>query len=147
MPVPITPMVGADTFVVNDKRQVCLVRRSDNGLWALPGGAQDLGETSEQCAVREFYEETGFRIEITSLIGVFSSLLYEQTTNVNRGREVVHLLFVGRIKSGEPTPSEETPEIRWFSEAELPPLSDGHEIRIRYGFEWLKNPSVQSHFE
>jgi ADP-ribose pyrophosphatase YjhB (NUDIX family) len=147
MTVPRTPMVGADTFVVNDKQQACLIRRSDNGLWALPGGAQDLGETPRQCAVREFFEETGFRIEIIALIGVFSSLLYEQTTNVNRGREVVHLLFVGRIKSGEPTPSEETPEIKWFSEAELPKFSDGHEIRVRHGFTWLKNPVMQSHFE
>ena len=147
MPVPITPMVGADTFVLNDKTQVCLVRRSDNGLWALPGGHQDLGETSKQCAVREFFEETGFQIEIISLIGIFSSLLYSQSTNVNRGKEVVHLLFAGRLKSGKQTPSEETPEIGWFSEDTLPRFSDGHEPRVKFGFEWFRNPAMQAHFE
>lgn len=147
MPKPVTPMVGADTFVVNQSNQVCLVRRSDNGLWALPGGAQDLGETSRQCAVREFFEETGFQIEITGLIGVFSSLLYKQTTNVNRGREVVHLLFVGELKGGAPTLSKETTEIGWFPEAELPALSDGHEMRVALGFKWAKNTTIRPHFE
>ncbi|HEY32234.1 MAG TPA: NUDIX domain-containing protein [Dehalococcoidia bacterium] len=74
MPAPVTPIVGADTFVVNGKKEVCLIRRSDNGLWALPGGAQDLGETPEECARREFEEETGLLIRITRLLGVFSSL-------------------------------------------------------------------------
>lgn len=147
MPAPVTPLVGADTFVVNDNQQVCLVRRSDNGLWALPGGCQDLGETPRQCAVREFFEETGFKIEVTVLIGVFSSLLYEQTTNINRGREIVHVLFAGRLLGGKQTPSEETPEISWFSESKLPPLSDGHEPRVRMGFEWLRNPVMQAHYE
>ena len=147
MPKPVTPIVGADTFVVNEDTQVCLIRRSDNGLWALPGGAQDLGETPRQCAVREFLEETGYEIELSSLIGVFSSLLYEQTTNVNRGREVTHLLFIGKIIGGSPTPSEETTEIGWFSVDSLPPLSDGHEPRVRFGFDYLNNPSLPVHFE
>ena len=147
MPKPVTPIVGADTFVVNENAQVCLVRRSDNGLWALPGGAQDLGETPQQCAVREFFEETGYKIKLSGLIGVFSSLLYEQTTNVNRGREVTHVLFMGQIKGGVPKPSEETPEIGWFSADALPPLSDGHELRVRFGFAYLDNPSLPVHFE
>jgi ADP-ribose pyrophosphatase YjhB (NUDIX family) len=147
MPKPMTPIVGADTFVANENAQVCLVRRSDNELWALPGGAQDLGETPEQCAVREFLEETGYKIELSGLIGVFSSILYKQTTNVNRGREVTHILFMGRITGGSPKTSEETTEIGWFSVDALPPLSDGHELRLRFGFDYLNNPSLAAHFE
>jgi len=147
MPKPVTPIVGAETFVSNENAQVCLVRRSDNGLWALPGGAQDLGETPLQCAVREFLEETGFQIEVTKLVGVFSSNRYEQKTNVNRGREVTHLLFMGELRGGTPTTSVETTEIGWFSEDDLPPLSDGHELRVRCGFNHLKNPFEPVHFE
>ena len=73
MPKPITPLVGCDTFVVNTRRQVCLIRRADNGLWALPGGYQELGETPMECAAREFLEETGLIIEVTRLLGVYSS--------------------------------------------------------------------------
>lgn len=64
MPKPITPLVGADTFVVNERGEVCLIKRADNGLWALPGGCQDLGETPEHCAVREFREETGLEVRV-----------------------------------------------------------------------------------
>ena len=66
MPEPLTPKVGSDTFVVNSDSQVCLIRRKDNGLWALPGGYQDLGETPAECAKREFYEETGYHVKVTA---------------------------------------------------------------------------------
>jgi len=147
MTEPVTPKTGSDTFVVNDKNEVCLVRRSDNGLWALPGGFQDLGETPAECAGREFLEETGLQISITGLLGVFSSLRYGDTTNVNRGRELTHLLFRGQVVGGGEIPSCETPEIGWFSEEGLPPLSDGHAPRIQFGFRSLNAPHVDSHYE
>ena len=147
MPTPVTPFVGADVFVVNESCEVCLIRRSDNGLWAMPGGAQDLGETPEECARREFKEETGLDVKVTRLLGVFSSLRYEATTNVNRGHEVTHVLFTGEVVGGQQTPSEETPEIGWFSENTLPPLSDGHEVRVRFGFLTMANPDIEARFE
>ncbi len=134
MPEPITPKVGSDTFVLNDKEQVCLIRRSDNGLWALPGGYQDLGEAPAECAKREFFEETGYHIQITELLGVFSSLKYPATTNVNRSREVTHILFAGELIEGGTKTSAESIEIGWFLQIELPALSEGHAIRIDIGF-------------
>ena len=147
MPAPITPIVGADTFVVNGKKEVCLIRRSDNGLWALPGGAQDLGETPEECARREFEEETGLQVHITRLLGVFSSLRYDTITNVNRGREVTHILFAGEIIGGKQETSAETLEIGWFGQECLPALSDGHEVRVKFGFRTLEIPREDAHFE
>lgn len=147
MPAPVTPIVGADTFVVNGNKEVCLIRRSDNGLWALPGGAQDLGETPGECARREFEEETGLQIRVARLLGVFSSLQYDAITNVNRGREVTHILFAGEIVGGKQETSVETLEIGWFAQEHLPPLSDGHEIRIEFGFRALKNHHRDAYFE
>lgn len=147
MPAPVTPNVGADTFVINDKKEVCLIRRSDNGLWALPGGAQYLGETPEECARREFEEETGLQIRITRLLGVFSSIRYDAITNVNRGREVAHILFAGEIVGGEQKTSVETLEIGWFGQERLPALSDGHALRVEFGFRALENPRKDAHFE
>ena len=68
MPKPVSPIVGADTFAVNARNEVCLIMKSDNGMWALPGGAQNLGETPEQCAKREFWEETGLEVGIIALL-------------------------------------------------------------------------------
>ncbi len=147
MPPPVTPIVGADTFVLNGAGEVCLIRRSDNGLWALPGGSQDLSETPVEYARREFKEETGLDVQITGMLGVFSSRRYEAITNVNRGRQVTHILFTGRLIGGKETPSEETPEIGWFAEGKLPPMSDGHEVRVRFGFETYKNPMIHAHYE
>ena len=42
-------------LVLNEDEKVLLIKRADNGFWALPGGTQDLGETSQQCAEREMH--------------------------------------------------------------------------------------------
>lgn len=141
------PMVGADTFVVNKKNEVCLVKRSDNGLWALPGGCMERGETARQCAIREFKEETGLDIQVTGALGVFSSLLYEYVTYPHKCFEFCHLFFSGEIIGGEECISDETNDIGWFPEDKLPEISDGHMTRISFGFEHLRNPDLKPHFE
>ncbi len=144
---PITPLVGADTFVIDKESRVCLIKRADNGLWALPGGCQNLGESPKQCAEREFLEETGYRIEATHLLGVFSSTRYEYDTYPFKDNEFCHLLFFGRLLGGSEATSEETKSVGWFSEDDLPRISDGHETRIRFGYRWLKDQRTQPHFE
>jgi ADP-ribose pyrophosphatase YjhB (NUDIX family) len=49
-----------------------MIQRSNNQLWALPGGAQDIGETTREAAIREVLEETGVSIEITGISGIYS---------------------------------------------------------------------------
>ncbi|WP_230394323.1 NUDIX domain-containing protein [Plantactinospora alkalitolerans] len=51
--------VGSRAVVRDAAGQVLLIERSDNGFWALPAGAMELGESISQCAVREVWEETG----------------------------------------------------------------------------------------
>ena len=55
-----------------ESAEILLMRRSDNGLWGLPGGYVELGESVAQAAAREVQEETGFEIEVGRLIGVYS---------------------------------------------------------------------------
>ena len=76
MPKPVTPLVACDVFVLNEKQQVLLIRRTDNGFWALPGGCHDLGETASQCAERECFEESGYRVRVSELLGHYSSMRY-----------------------------------------------------------------------
>ena len=56
---------ASNLLVVDETGAVLLHRRRDTGQWALPGGAQDIGESAAQCAVRECREETGIVAEIT----------------------------------------------------------------------------------
>ena len=147
MPKPVTPFVGCDVFVTDESQRVLLIRRSDNGLWALPGGCQDLGETPMECAVRECFEETGFSIRCTRLLGVFSSKRYPYVHYPWKENEFCHLLFQGLLVDGTAQPSNETSEVRFFAQHELPELSDGHQPRVAFGFRVLGAPSLPPHFE
>ncbi len=52
--------------------EILLMRRSDNGHWGLPGGFVEVGESVSDAARREVFEETGWSVELGSLIGVYS---------------------------------------------------------------------------
>lgn len=147
MPKPVTPLVGCDVFVVDTDNRVLRVRRSDNGFWALPGGCQDLGETPRQCAIREMKGETGFEVEITRLLGVFSSTCYEYVNYPWKENEFTHVLFAGKIVGGAAKNSAETLEIGFFDVNSLPLMSDGHEGRVRIGYASLKSSSWHALFE
>lgn len=140
-------MVGCDVFVLNKENKVLLIKRSDNGFWALPGGCQNLGETPAAAAARECLEESGYKVKIIELLGQYSSMCYPYANYPWKENEFCHLLFRAEILEGEPTPSEESMAVEWFSESELPPLADGHEVRIRFGYEKLRKPQLASHFE
>ena len=64
--------VGCGILIENDKGQLLLQKRSDNGQWCIPGGALDAGETYEQAAKREIYEEVGIKAENLRLFGLYS---------------------------------------------------------------------------
>ena len=88
---PVTPLVGVDVFIADSESRVLLIKRTDNGFWCTPGGSQDLGETPEECEVREVLEERGFEITINLLLGVFSLLKYESDNYPWKGREYLHI--------------------------------------------------------
>jgi ADP-ribose pyrophosphatase YjhB (NUDIX family) len=93
--------------------RVLLCRRNiepRHGLWTLPAGFMELGETTEQGAVRETIEEAGARIELE---GLFSMI------NVVRVGQV-HLFYRARMLDASLDPGPETIEARLFVEAEVP---------------------------
>jgi ADP-ribose pyrophosphatase YjhB (NUDIX family) len=147
MPKPITPFCGCDVFVTDTENQVLLIRRSDNGFWALPGGCQNLGETPEECAIRECQEESGYIVQIKELLGVWSSMRYEYINYPWKGNQFTHLLFRAEIVGGNPSTSDETTEIGWFRESALPPLSDGHSPRIAFGYQFITGKTKGAYYE
>ncbi|WP_425303066.1 NUDIX hydrolase [Nocardia wallacei] len=65
-------VVAATAFVLDADNRVLLIQRSDNGLWAIPGGAQDFGEYIAETTVRETREETGIEIDVTGIVGIYT---------------------------------------------------------------------------
>src|SRR5688572_5495977 len=151
MPAPITPLVGCDVFIPDTSRtRVLLIRRADNGFWALPGGAHDPDETPMQCAVRECLEETGLQVRIERLLGVFSSNCYREINYPHKGRKYCHILFLAEpIEIGQSAvrSTEEALEIGCFTSSQIPPMSDGHDARVTMGFRCIQDPKSPAHFE
>lgn len=80
------------------------------GLWTLPAGFMENGESTEQAAIRETHEEAGAIIEITDLYGLFSIPHISQ----------VYLLYRGELLNGEYEPGVESLECRLFDEQDIP---------------------------
>lgn len=112
---------SSGVVVLDDKGRVLLIHRTDDGTWGLPGGGVESGETWSQAAVRECQEETGWRVRIIELFGVFSDPQTQAHIYPN-GRAVHFMGVVFRAelveKVGEP--SDESLEIGFFRLDDLP---------------------------
>jgi ADP-ribose pyrophosphatase YjhB (NUDIX family) len=120
MPDALRP--GSNTVLINEKNQVLLHRRADNGAWALPGGAMEIGESIEECAVREMFEETGLHVRIMRLVGVYSDPKNYCILRYPSGYAVHYLIVVYEVEQigGELLISEESTELRFFDVDALP---------------------------
>jgi ADP-ribose pyrophosphatase YjhB (NUDIX family) len=78
---------------VNDAGEILMIRRTDNGNWALPGGAVDLGESFAQAAIRKTLEESGIECAITGIVGIYSDprhvILYTSNGEVRQKFSIV----------------------------------------------------------
>lgn len=131
----VTPKIAVNAVVFNDKDEVLLAKRTDNGLWCIPGGHVDLGETLAQACLREFYEETGLRAEVVRLMGIYSDT--KGSLHIAQGPEwhTVRVSFLCKVTGGSIQPNEETSEIRYFDVKKLPPLITDHARRIQDALE------------
>lgn len=97
-------------------REVLLVRRGiepGKGQWSFPAGFQDYGETTEQTAQREVFEETGLRIELARVLDVALS-------RENPHKLVNVVVYLARAVAGEPAAADDALEARFFPLEALP---------------------------
>ena len=118
-PTPNSLVPASNMLVVDEEGHILLQRRRDTGQWALPGGAQDFGETPAQCAIRECREETGITAEITGFLGIYSDPLHIVAYTDGEVRQEFEITLIGKPVSGAPTENEEASEVAWFAPTEL----------------------------
>jgi len=119
---PEQPRVAVGAIVFHDGK-VLLVRRGkapSNGLWAIPGGSVELGETLQQAAEREIKEETGILIRAGEPVFTFDAIQKDEQ-GVIRFHYVILDLMADYIR-GEPRAGGDAAAARWVSAAELSEL-------------------------
>jgi 8-oxo-dGTP pyrophosphatase MutT (NUDIX family) len=139
---PANSMVPSVNVVVeNDDGHILMIRRSDNGNWAVPGGAIDLGESMSQAGVRETREETGIDCEITGVIGIYTDpkhiIFY---TSDGEARQEFSILLTGRYVGGRPATSSESTEVHWIGSGQLADLKMDRSMKRRIDH-YLQHPS------
>lgn len=110
----IDPKVSAAVMAVRDG-QVLMVKRAmepAEGSWCFPGGFMEIGETPQETAVRECKEESGFEVEIVSLVDVFDYQDY-------RGSGVL-IMYKGTVVRGQARPGDDAKAVAFFGPDELP---------------------------
>lgn len=137
-------VVGATAFVRTAAGELLLIHRSDNGLWALPGGAQDIGEYIAETAVRETREETGVEIHVTGLVGIYSNPNHVIAYADGEVRQQFSICFRARPIGGELRTSSESTEVRWVPRADLDqlPIHESTRLRITHGYEDRQQPFI-----
>ena len=113
--------VGATILVINEQGQLLFQHRSDTNDWGLPGGSMELGETVEEVAIRELYEETGLVTDKVKLIGVFSGPRYQFTyPNGDETDSVINLFHAHEVAGTLQINDDESFDLAYFSQDALP---------------------------
>ena len=119
------------------------MQRSDNRLWAMPGGMVEVGETAAQAAEREFWEETGVHVRAERLIGIYDNRAHPGGAPF----QVYMVGFMCSYVSGTPHPTSEALDVGYYSEDALPQLTPGARDRVPQAFAWHRGERTEPHFE
>jgi len=116
---PQRPFLAVSAAIVRDGK-ILVVRRARapaHGLYTLPGGVVEVGETLVEAVAREVLEETGMTVEPVALAGFREAVARDAQDRVER--HFVILCFAARWQAGEPVLNEELDEAHWLDPAEL----------------------------
>jgi len=120
-----------DGILIEESSLLLVLRKNPpfQGTWALPGGFVEYGEKTEEAIIREMAEETGLKITVRSLLGVYSDPHRDP-----RGHTVTVAYFVKRI-NGALKAGDDAKSVKFFKRNELPALAFDHAMIIKDAFE------------
>lgn len=129
--------LGCSATLFNQEQdKILLTRRSDNGLWCLPGGGIDPGESIEETCIREVLEETGLRVTVRKILGIYSSPDWLVEYPDGNRVQIVAVNFAVDLIEGQATTTPEVTEIGYFNQQEIETLDllINHRQRIQDAF-------------
>ena len=125
--------MGCSAVIFDETRtKALLTRRTDNGLWCIPGGAMEAGESAAEACIREVWEETGLHVSVKRLVGVYSNPNQLVVYPDGNKAHIVVMSFETEIVSGKLGLSNETTAAGYFSmeEMETMPMHGQHKQRV-----------------
>ena len=144
-----TPLVGGDAAIIDDDGRILLIQRSDNGRWAMPGGALQVGETPAEGVLREVLEETGIPCQAIALVGIFDI----RPSGLTGLHHLYLITFLCRpleesVTGKEASHSHEILDLHWFEEGALPEnLHFASPARIHQAFSVWKQGTAPAFFD
>ena len=113
--------IGARAVIQDKQERILLVQRSDNGMWVMPAGSIELGESILDCLKREVREETGLEVLAATPIALYSEPRFAFTNAYGAHFQMFALVFRVDVWSGTlQTETNETSAARFFAFDELP---------------------------
>lgn len=114
-------LVAARGVIRNDEGKYLLIKRADNGIWAFPSGAMEIGESLKECAIRETYEETGLKAARATMFAFHTGPEFTFTNMFGDTYQHLSASYLLEEISGELNPDpEEASDAGWFAEEEIP---------------------------
>jgi len=129
---------AAGGVIVRDGK-ILFQRRSDNGKWGLVGGILEMNETYREGALREMTEETGLEVQLDGFLGIYHN--HNMIWPNGDRAHVISAYYIASIVSGEPRTDEESLELCFFGEDELPELfAEDHRAAVKAYFDGVCLP-------
>lgn len=131
-------VTSCGVIIENEKGEILLQKRRDNGSWALLGGSMEIGEKFIEVAKREVFEEAGIEIEELSLFGIYSGedgIITYPNGDICYGTGIIFktTVYSGKIQNN----TEEALEHRFFDKTSLPDNINKYDKRVI--IDWTKN--------
>ena len=108
-----------------------MIEKTDNGLWALPGGGHEIGESIADTVVREVKEETGYDVEVTGLTGTYTNPNHVMAYEDGEVRQQFSIAFTARLLGGEARTSSESKRVEWVELSRVPDVEMHPSMRLR----------------
>ncbi len=112
-----TPKVDVRGAVFNPEGELLMVKERLDGTWTMPGGWADVGDIPSEGAEREVWEEAGFKVKATKVVGVYDANRFPSFLHLFHAFKVI---FLCDLIEGEARTSVETTEVRFFKREEIP---------------------------
>ncbi|AXG14960.1 NUDIX domain-containing protein [Intrasporangium calvum] len=125
----VVPSVVA--IVTDDSGRILLIHKTDNDLWALPGGGHEIGESISETVVREVKEETGFDVQVERVTGLYTNPRHVMAYDDGEVRQQFSIAFRAKVIGGEARTSSESRAVRWVNRSELEELELHPSMRLR----------------